>query len=55
MIAASPITRIVIAHRPALVEKADMVLRLDENGLTEISGRRLPGHVAGTATTSYLS
>jgi ATP-binding cassette subfamily B protein RaxB len=36
MIVSLPITRIVIAHRPALVERADIVLRLDEKGLTEV-------------------
>lgn len=34
LIARLPITRIVVAHRPALVERADIVLRLDEKGLT---------------------
>lgn len=34
MLAALPNTRIVIAHRPALVERADMVLRLDKGRLT---------------------
>ncbi|MBW8784681.1 MAG: peptidase domain-containing ABC transporter [Novosphingobium sp.] len=36
MIATLPITRIVIAHRPALVERAEIVLRLDDNGLTPL-------------------
>ena len=37
MISSLPITRIIIAHRPALVERADIVLRLDENGLTRVN------------------
>jgi ATP-binding cassette subfamily B protein RaxB len=40
MIASLPITRIVIAHRPALVERADIVLRLDEKGLTRVDQPR---------------
>lgn len=36
MIASLPITRIVIAHRPALVERADIVLRLDGTGMTRL-------------------
>ncbi len=39
MIARLDITRVVIAHRPALIERADIVLRLDQGGLTEISRR----------------
>jgi len=35
-IARLPITRIVIAHRPALVDHADIVLRLDAGTVTEI-------------------
>jgi ATP-binding cassette, subfamily B, bacterial CvaB/MchF/RaxB len=33
MIAALPSTRVVIAHRPALIERADIVLRLDQGRL----------------------
>ena len=33
MIAALPSTRVVIAHRPAMIERADIVLRLDEGRL----------------------
>jgi ATP-binding cassette subfamily B protein RaxB len=40
MICRLPITRIVIAHRPALVERAEIVLRLDENGLSWVKGGR---------------
>jgi ATP-binding cassette subfamily B protein RaxB len=36
MIASLPITRIIIAHRPALVDRADIVLRLDDKGLTRV-------------------
>ncbi len=36
MISSLPITRIIVAHRPALVERADIVLRLDQNGLTRV-------------------
>jgi ATP-binding cassette subfamily B protein RaxB len=36
MIATLPITRIIIAHRPALVDRADIVLRLDEKGLMRV-------------------
>ena len=37
MIGRLDITRIVIAHRPALVERADIVFRLDQNGMVEVS------------------
>jgi ATP-binding cassette subfamily B protein RaxB len=37
MIAGLQITRIVIAHRPALVEKADIVLRLEGGRIVEVS------------------
>lgn len=38
-----PMTRLVVAHRPALLEAADIVYRLDNGRLREISGRlRLP-------------
>jgi ATP-binding cassette subfamily B protein RaxB len=40
MIARLEITRVVIAHRPALVEKADIVLRLDRGQVVEV--RRKP-------------
>ncbi len=33
------ITRIVVAHRPALVHQADIVLRLDRNGLTDVTAQ----------------
>lgn len=33
MIAALPSTRVVIAHRPAMIERADIVLRLDQGRL----------------------
>ena len=35
MIALLPITRIVIAHRPALVERADLVFRMEEGKLVQ--------------------
>jgi len=50
MISSLPITRIVVAHRPALVERADIVLRLDQNGLTRVRqpGSRALGEPART-------
>jgi ATP-binding cassette subfamily B protein RaxB len=39
MIASLPITRIIIAHRPALVDRADIVLKMDKAGLTEVRRR----------------
>ncbi len=36
MIAALPITRIIIAHRPALIERADLVLKLEGGRMTEV-------------------
>ena len=36
MIARLAITRVVIAHRPALIEKADIVLRLEQGCVTEV-------------------
>jgi ATP-binding cassette subfamily B protein RaxB len=36
MIGRLTITRVVIAHRPALIEKADIVLRLEQGRLTEV-------------------
>jgi ATP-binding cassette subfamily B protein RaxB len=42
MIAGLQITRVVIAHRPALVEKADIVLEVDKGRIVEI-GRRAAG------------
>jgi ATP-binding cassette subfamily B protein RaxB len=54
MIATLPITRIVIAHRPALVERADIVIRLDEKGLTRVpaSARRMIARQAGASVLS---
>jgi ATP-binding cassette subfamily B protein RaxB len=43
-IARLTVTRIVIAHRPALVEQADIVLKLDGGRLTQM--RRPPGDAA---------
>lgn len=40
MIARLPVTRIVIAHRPALVERADLVFRLDEGRLQIVDQMR---------------
>lgn len=45
MIAGLKITRIVIAHRPALVERADIVLRLEGGKLVEIDRTRAPALV----------
>jgi ATP-binding cassette, subfamily B, bacterial CvaB/MchF/RaxB len=39
VVASLPITRIVIAHRPALVEKADIVLRIDKGGVETVRAR----------------
>ena len=36
LIASIPITRIVIAHRPALIERADIVLRLDKGQIVRV-------------------
>ncbi|HEV2818538.1 MAG TPA: peptidase domain-containing ABC transporter [Allosphingosinicella sp.] len=44
MIAGLEITRIVIAHRPALVEKADIVFRVEGGAIVEVRrGRAEPG------------
>jgi ATP-binding cassette subfamily B protein RaxB len=46
MIAALPVTRIVVAHRPALVERADIVFTLDGGRLVRAENRRaLPDRV----------
>ena len=37
LIGSLDITRIVVAHRPALVRRADRVLQLDEHGLTDVT------------------
>lgn len=42
MIASLPITRVVIAHRPALVDRADIVLKLDRGGITVVRTRAGP-------------
>lgn len=36
MVAALPVTRIVVAHRPALVTRADVVLRLEDGRLSRV-------------------
>ena len=36
MIAALPITRVVIAHRPALIERADFVFEMHEGRLIHL-------------------
>jgi ATP-binding cassette subfamily B protein RaxB len=41
-VAALPMTRIVVAHRPALIERADRVLIVDGGHVREIVGGRLP-------------
>jgi ATP-binding cassette subfamily B protein RaxB len=40
MIASLPITRVVIAHRPALVERADLVLHLEDGAFRVVRDRR---------------
>jgi ATP-binding cassette subfamily B protein RaxB len=40
MIASLPVTRIVIAHRPALVERAEIVLRLDGGRIEKVARPR---------------
>jgi ATP-binding cassette subfamily B protein RaxB len=40
MIAALPVTRIVVAHRPALVERADIVFTLDGGRLVRSERRQ---------------
>ncbi len=40
MIARLPITRVIIAHRPALVERADHVWRMENGRLTQVRGVR---------------
>ncbi len=39
LIGGLPITRIVVAHRPALVRHADIVLRLDRDGLVDVTSQ----------------
>lgn len=41
MIASLPITRVVIAHRPALVARADIVVRLDKGGIERVAKAHL--------------
>ena len=41
MIARLPITRVIIAHRPALVERADHVWKMENGRLTQVRGPRL--------------
>ena len=41
VLSAMPITRIVIAHRPELIERADRVLVMEEGGLREVRSERL--------------
>jgi ATP-binding cassette subfamily B protein RaxB len=46
-IARLAITRIVIAHRPALVDRADIVLKLEGGRITEVRrGPTTPAHEA---------
>jgi ATP-binding cassette subfamily B protein RaxB len=50
MIGVLDITRVVIAHRPALVEKADLVLRVDKGGIVEVRrGRAAPARPEPTS------
>ena len=39
VLASLPITRIVVAHRPALIRKADLILSLTPSGLVDITGQ----------------
>lgn len=43
MLAGLPITRVVIAHRPILVERADVVFRLEGGTLVRVEKRELVG------------
>jgi hypothetical protein len=45
---------VVIAHHPALVEKADIVLRVDKGRVVEIS-RRAPAPAEPQVTNPSLS
>ncbi len=49
MIAAMPITRIVIAHRPALIERASRVLKVNHGRIETVRDDRLHGRVAQRA------
>jgi ATP-binding cassette, subfamily B, bacterial CvaB/MchF/RaxB len=51
MIAGLPFTRVVIAHRPILIERADIVLRLKDGAMELVEDRRRPARltVAGGA------
>jgi ATP-binding cassette, subfamily B, bacterial CvaB/MchF/RaxB len=40
MITKLPITRIVIAHRPAMIAKADIILEFTEDGIVQRSGKK---------------
>lgn len=40
MIAGLPVTRIVIAHRPALIARADLVFRLEAGRVVQVSAKR---------------
>jgi ATP-binding cassette, subfamily B, bacterial CvaB/MchF/RaxB len=51
MIAGLKITRIVIAHRPALVEKADIVLQLEGGKLVEVDRKRAPALIRPRTTS----
>jgi ATP-binding cassette subfamily B protein RaxB len=53
MIAGLEATRVIIAHRPALIEKADYVFELDKGRLTLRRG--LAGPAAEDATNPWLS
>lgn len=46
MVARLPITRVVIAHRPALVQRADIVLGLDNGRLFVLEDRRAGAQAA---------
>jgi ABC-type bacteriocin/lantibiotic exporter with double-glycine peptidase domain len=50
MIARLEITRVVIAHRPALVERADLVFALEQGRMVEVS--RKPRTVANSPVAS---
>ena len=55
MIAGLEITRVVIAHRPALVDKADIVFRVEGGAIVEVRRGRAPAGGAGVTNPSLLT
>ena len=49
MIAGMPITRIVIAHRPALIDRASRVLKVEHGRIETVRDDRLHGRIAQRA------